>query len=109
MTRPLRRIFGEVRFGKVDHNDAQLRAKTCSELASGLQELLALPHARAKGEPMPWTKLILSDMAVLQDRIFARSQFFLPPPAEAPEAWGEIHQSLLEPARAAAILFGIGC
>eukprot|EP00959_Pyramimonas_sp_CCMP1952_P448682 9395332-Pyramimonas_sp.AAC.1 len=38
---------------------------------------------------MPWTKLILSDMAVLQDRVLARSQFFLPPPAEAPETWGK--------------------
>ena len=102
--RVLRCIFGEPRFQRTEHTDFAIRqlmqrpSVDCllqrgrlkylkRLLAVRPRPLLAVLHCRVKNAILPWVQLVLADLRVFQERVLAKSGFWLPDPATAPDAW----------------------
>eukprot|EP00959_Pyramimonas_sp_CCMP1952_P091008 1905480-Pyramimonas_sp.AAC.1 len=58
-------------------------------LLHGPVELHALLHVQVKGGRLPWTRQILSGLALLRQKVIRHSEFFLPDPRGYPRAWGD--------------------
>ena len=104
--RVVRRIFGEPRFGKTEHDDATVRAllgvpsidcllqrrrllylgRLMRAPLSTIHAVLALTH---KGACLPWIRLVQKDLSDMHTRVPEMASGF-PPPLTAPHAWSSL-------------------
>ena len=104
--RVVRRIFGEPRFGKTDHDEATIRSmmgvpsidcllqrrrllylgRFMRAPTSTIHVVLALTHNNA---PLSWVRLVQQDLNALHERVPELASGF-PPPLSAPHAWSAL-------------------